>query len=170
MDASQFTIVRSSLQRPFFEKKLFFFKILFLNCLIIVAVKELLDQSSLKINSLKDMLLKFDDSVRLWNKQNKYASYWTQRYKYTYFSDNFSDGAFIIKFCFSSKQPVINSLQTKGCQIMRYRHHDRCYKKWLLDILNVLQNNCRKIAVQQICQTNIWAKTDQLEKNRLQRN
>ena len=53
---------------------------------------------------------------------------------------------------------------------MRYRRHDSHYKKKLLDMLNVLQNNCRKIAVQQICQTNIWAKTDQLEKNRLQRN
>ena len=52
---------------------------------------------------------------------------------------------------------------------MRYRRHDSHYKKKLLDMLNVLQNNCRKIAVQQICQTNIWAKTDQLEINRLQR-
>ena len=75
------------------------------------------------------MLLKFNDSVRLWNKQNKYVSYWIYSYKYTCFSDNFSEGAFIIKFCFSSNQPVINSLQTKGCQIMRYRRHDRRYKK-----------------------------------------
>ena len=74
------------------------------------------------------MLLKFDDSVCLWNKQNKYVSYWIYSYKYTYFSDNFSEGAFIIKFCFSSKQPVINSLQTKGWQIMRYSHGRR-YKK-----------------------------------------
>ena len=63
---------------------------------------------------------------------------------------------------------MINSLQTKGSQIMRYRRHDSRCKKKLLGILNVLQNNCRKIAVQQICQTNIWAKTDQLERNRLQ--
>ena len=77
------------------------------------------------------MLLKFDDLVRLWNKQNKYVSYSYLRIysnQYTYFSDNFSEGAFIIKFCFSSKQPVINSLQTKGCQIMRY-NHGRRYKK-----------------------------------------
>ena len=75
------------------------------------------------------MLLKFDDSVRLWNKQDKYVSYWIYSYKYTYFSDNFSEGAFIIKFCFSSEQPVINFQQTKGSQIMRYRRHDRRYKK-----------------------------------------
>ena len=38
---------------------------------------------------------------------------------YTYFSENSSESAFVINFCFSSKQPVINSLQTKGCQIMQ---------------------------------------------------
>ena len=72
------------------------------------------------------MLLKFDDLVRLWNKQNKYVSHsYLRIYSYKY---NFSEGAFIIKFWFSSKQPVINSLQTKGCQIMRYSHGRR-YKK-----------------------------------------
>ena len=31
-------------------------------------------------------------------------------------------------------------------------------------MLNVFQNNCRKISVQQICQTNIWVETDHLKK------
>ena len=37
-------------------------------------------------------------------------------------------------------------------------------------MLNVFQNNCREISVQQICQTNIWVETDHFEKNHLQRN
>ena len=60
------------------------------------------------------MPLKFDDLIRLWNKQNKYVFYWAYSYKYTNFSENYSEGAFKIKFCFPSKQPVINTLQTKG--------------------------------------------------------
>ena len=113
-------------------------KTLFLQNLILeltnwfVSVKQLLlqkYQSSLKINSLKGMPLKFDDLIRLWNKQNKYVFYWTYSYKYTNFSENFSEGAFKIKFCFPSKQPVINTLQTKGYQIMCYRRHGRRYKK-----------------------------------------
>ena len=43
---------------------------------------------------------------------------------------------------------------------MRYKRHDRRYKKQKLNTLNA----------QQICQTNTWAKTDHYEKNRLQRN
>ena len=37
-------------------------------------------------------------------------------------------------------------------------------------MLNVLQNNYRKISVQEICQTNMWEKSDHFEKNHLQRN
>ena len=65
------------------------------------------------------MFLKFGYSICLWNKQKKYVFYWTYSYKHTYFSEHFSEGALVMKLCFSRKQPVINSLQTKGSQIMR---------------------------------------------------
>ena len=63
------------------------------------------------------MFLRFGESIRPWNKQNKYVFSWTYSYKYTYFSEHFSEDA--KKLYFSSKQPVINSLQTEGFCIMQ---------------------------------------------------
>ena len=81
------------------------------------------------------MFLKFGDWVQLWNKNDKLVFYWTCNYKYTYFTEHFSVGAFVIKLCFSSKQPVINSLQSKGSQIMRKNIFEESLR------MNVLQES-----------------------------
>ena len=103
MDVSQVIIVRNSWQRLFFKKTIFLQKFILelSNCTDKVLASPVFSKTKL-LQEQFSKIWQLISSV----KWNKYLVNWTYSCKYTCSSEHFSADGFVIKICFSSKQPV----------------------------------------------------------------